>query len=248
MSVDGKVVVITGGSKGIGKGLVEAFAKAGATVYYTYLTNEESAFELQDNLSTLGHLTYAHHVDNSCSSSVSSFISNVISNTGKVDILINNAGFIPRGLFLNTSTTVMSKAFDVNFNGVSNFCNAVLKNMVKHKSGVILNISSLSAIRPAKGQAAYSASKAAIETLSNVLALEYGRYNIRVNTIAPGLVETDVVKTLSEKLKEDIIQKTPLRRLGSIEDVCNAALFLASDQAKFITGTQLLLTGGKHLS
>ena len=247
MSFDGKVTVITGGSRGIGKGLVKAYAKSGSIVYFTYLTNEDSALELQENLTTFGYKVYAYKVDNTCTNSITNFISKIISEVGKIDILINNAGYIPRGLFNNTTGTTMNKAIDINFFGVNYFCSAVLKYMVKQKNGVILNISSLSAFRPVKGQAAYSASKAAIESLSKVLALEYGRYNIRVNTIAPGLIETDVVKSISDKLKDDILQKTPLRRFGSIEDVSNAALFLSSDQAKFITGTQLLITGGKHL-
>lgn len=243
----GKVVVITGGSKGIGRGLVEAFAKAGSKVYFTYLSSEAQAKLIEDQLLSEGWFAKAARVDGSSLEHVRDYINEIIAAEVSIDILINNAGFIPRGLFLGTTESIMDKTMNTNYKGVYNYCSVVLKYMVLKRQGVILNMTTLSSYLPAKGQSAYSASKAAIESLSKVLAIEYGKYNIRVNTIAPGLIETEIVKSISDQVKSDILSKTPLNRLGNVQDVSNAALFLASDQAKYITGVQLLITGGKHL-
>lgn len=173
-------------------------------------------------------------------------IANLIA-TGKIDILINCAGYISRGFFLNTTEDVWKNTLDSNVNSIFHYSKYVLKHMILQKSGCIINISSVSAHFPAKGQAAYSTSKGAIESLTKALALEYGKYNIRVNTIAPGLIETEVVKTISPKVKSEILTKTPLGRFGRADDISNLALFLSSERASYITGTQILVTGGRHL-
>lgn len=141
----------------------------------------------------------------------------------------------------------MENTLDSNVNSIFHYSKYVLKHMILQKSGCIINISSVSAHFPAKGQAAYSTSKGAIESLTKALALEYGKYNIRVNTIAPGLIETEVVKTISPKVKSEILTKTPLGRFGRADDISNLALFLSSERASYITGTQILVTGGRHL-
>ncbi|MBU3093584.1 SDR family oxidoreductase [Clostridium sp. CF011] len=243
-----KIVVITGGSRGIGKELVRAFAEANAKVYFTYLSNEEKAENVVSEFSERYNTTIkSYAVDGRSKEAVRNFMETVLTENNKIDVLINSAGYIPRGLFLNTTETVWKNTIDSNLNSVYNYCTSALKYMLLNKEGCIINISSVSACFPATGQAAYSASKGAIESLTKALALEYGKYNIRVNTIAPGLIETEVVKTISNKIKQEILKRTPLGRFGRTEDVSNIALFLASENASYITGTQLLVTGGRHL-
>ncbi|MCM3135795.1 SDR family oxidoreductase [Paenibacillus polysaccharolyticus] len=247
LNLEDKVVVITGGSRGIGKGLVEAFARYRCKVYFTYLSSSKSAEDLARSLNEQGFFVRPFKVDGISLEEVKTFINDIISDEKRIDILINNAGYIPRGLFLGTAEETFKHTIDSNLLGVYNYCQSVLKNMILNKQGVILNITTVSSYQPSKGQAAYSASKAAIESLTKVLALEYGKYNIRVNSIAPGLIETEIVKSISDKVKSDILLKTPLDRFGSVEDVSDSALFLASEKAAYITGVQLLVTGGKHL-
>jgi 3-oxoacyl-[acyl-carrier protein] reductase len=119
--------------------------------------------------------------------------------------------------------------------------------MILQKSGNIINISTVSALQPSPGQAAYSASKAAIESLTRTLAMEHGKYNIRVNSIAPGLIQTEIVKSITQELKDEVLKKTPLGKFGTPKDIADAAVFLASDFSSYITGIQLLVTGGRHL-
>ena len=245
---DGKTVIITGGSRGLGKEMVRAFAEEGANVYFTYLTSHDKAKKVEIEYSKkYNALIKSYAVDGRCMSEVEGFVKSVLSETGKIDILINSAGYISRGFFLNTSEKVWKKTFDSNVNSIYNYCINVLKPMILNKNGCIINISSVSAMFPAKGQAAYSASKGAIESLTKALALEYGQYNIRVNAIAPGLIETEVVKTISEKVKNEILSKTTLGSFGNGKDVSSLALYLASDKASYITGTQIFVTGGRHL-
>ena len=242
-----KIVIITGGSRGIGKGLVEAYARENCKTYFTYLSSVSNAQKIEDDLQEEGLFVKGMQVDGRNEGDVKEFISRVVDEHNKVDILVNNAGYIPRGLFLNTTKGIWDKTIDTNLNGVFNYCQEVLKHMMLKKEGVILNISSVSALHPGKGQAAYSASKAAIESLTKLLAMEYGKYNIRVNSIAPGLIETEVFKSITASIKGEILKKTPLNRFGIVEDVTNSALFLSSEKAEFITGIQLLVTGGRHL-
>ncbi len=244
----GNTVVITGGSRGLGKEMVRAFAEAGANVYFTYLSNHEKARNVEKEYSEqYNTVIRAQSVDGRSREAVKSFIDSVLGETGKVDILINCAGYIARGFFLNTSEDVWKNTIDSNINSIYNYCMSVLKPMILQRKGCIINISSVSALFPAKGQAAYSASKGAVESLTKALALEYGCYNVRVNTIAPGLIETEVVKTISSKVKKEILNRTPLGRFGRADDVSNLALFLASENASYITGAQFLVTGGRHL-
>lgn len=247
IDIKNKIVIITGGSSGIGKSLVKCFANEGCFVFFTYLNNKDSSEKLVSELTADGKKVECCKVDNSNSNEIKAFISSVIEKCGKIDVLINNAGYIPRGLFLNTPIDVIEKAVNVNLIGTANYCQAVLKNMMINKGGCIINISSISALRPVSGQSAYSVSKAGIESLTSTLAQEYGKYNIRINTIAPGLIETDVVKSITQKKKDNILNMTPMGKNGSPDDIANAAVFLASDKASHITGIQLLVTGGRHL-
>lgn len=247
-ALEGKVVVITGGSKGIGCQLVDSFAREHGIVYFTYLNSKEAAMSIEEKLCAEGLSVKACYVDGSSSEQVQTFISEIIAKHGRVDILINNAGYIPQALFFNTNEKVWNRTFLYNTYGVYHYCSAVLKHMVLKREGVIINISSAAAYKPKLGQSAYSSSKAAIESLTKVLALEYGQYNIRINTIAPGYVQTETAKSIKDKTRNRIIENTPLRRFVETEDIANAALFLSSELAKNITGIQMLVTAGRHLT
>lgn len=247
INLSDKVVIITGGSNGIGKALVRAFAREKCKVIFTYLNSEEKAKELEEEMRSQLLCVEGYRVDNRASDEISAFVKKVAEKYKRIDVLVNNAGFISRGLFLNTSNEVIEKTVETNTYGTVNFCKAVLKYMMLNKSGSIINMTSVSSLQPSVGQAAYSLSKAAIESLTKTMAIEYGKYNIRVNAIAPGLVDTDVVKSITEKRKKEIQKYTPLGKNASTDDISNAAIFLASEMASHITGIQLLVTGGRHL-
>ncbi|WP_379134451.1 SDR family NAD(P)-dependent oxidoreductase [Paenibacillus sp. sgz500958] len=250
MNIDfsGKVVIITGGSRGIGRGLVHNFARANAIVYFTYLSNEDKAATvIEECKKQYGADVVGLKVDGTSKEDVDNFVKMVWNTHKRMDVVVNNAAWIPRGLFLQMSEGNWIDGINANLNSVIYFCSSAIKFMILKKSGSIINISSRSALQPGRGQAVYSATKGAVESLTKVLALEYGPYNIRVNTLAPGLVETDVVDTMQSELKQKILDRTPLGRFGTADDISNAALFLASDYASYITGTQLLVTGGRHL-
>lgn len=243
-----KVIIITGGSKGIGKSLVEFFCSEGCRVYFTYLNSAKNTHDLCAILKKKRKNVFSMQVDNREREQIEKFVSSVIEIEGQIDVLINNAGVIPRGLIFDTPMETWQKCIETNMYGVIHYSKAVLKSMVLKKRGVILNISSISAQRPVIGQAAYSASKAAIESLTKAFALEYGKFNIRINTIAPGLIETGNVKTITQAIKDSNLEKTPLKSLATVGDICSAAYFLASDMAKSITGIQLVISGGRHLN
>jgi 3-oxoacyl-[acyl-carrier protein] reductase len=247
INVSDKVVIITGGSNGIGKELVKTFAREKCKVVFTYLRSEEKAKELEEEMKMESLCVEGFKVNNCSGSEINEFIKEVVRKYKKIDVLVNNAGFIPRGFFLNTSNEVMEKTIETNIYGTINYCKVVLRYMMLNKNGSIINITSVSSWQPSAGQAAYSLSKAAIESLTKTLAIEYGKYNIRINTIAPGLVDTDVVKSITEKRKSDILDSTPLGKNASPTDIANAAIFLSSEMASHITGIQLLVTGGRHL-
>ncbi len=247
IDISEKVVVITGGSSGIGKEFVRKFADEGCKVIFTYLNNEISANELKAELTEQGKSVECYKVNNAVREEIDAFTRTIMKKYSKIDVLINNAGFISKGLFLNTSNEVFEKAIAVNLMGTLNYCKSVLKGMMMHRSGSIINISTISALRPSLGQSAYSISKAGIESLTYSLAQECGKYGVRINTIAPGLVATDIIESMTQKRKDKILSMTPLGRNATPEDIFNAALFLASDLSSYITGVQLLVTGGRHL-
>ena len=247
MLLDGKVALVTGASRGIGRAVAIELAKEGATVAINYAGNVAAAEEVKNIITDMGGKAMIVQADVSDEQAASEMVEKVIAEFGQIDILVNNAGYIPRGLFLKTSEIVWKKAIDTNLGGVYNYCSAILKYMILQKQGNIINISTVSALQPSPGQAAYSASKAAIESLTRTLAMEHGKYNIRVNSIAPGLIQTEIVKSISKDIKDAVLQKTPIGRFGTSEDIANAAMFLASDVSSYITGVQLLVTGGRHL-
>ncbi|WP_340023586.1 SDR family oxidoreductase [Paenibacillus sp. FSL K6-1096] len=238
----GKVTLITGGSRGIGRQLVQAFSTMNAKVYYTYLSAER--FQPVTADSGHGPQPVGIQVDAGSGTDVEAFTLEVWRQNHAIDVLINNAAFIWRADFGNTTTELWDRSLQTNLMGVVHHCTAALPYMIRQKSGNIINISTVCSDHPVRGQAAYASTKKAVDSLTQSLSIEYGAFGIRANTISPGLIVTEKPKVVSE---EDI-RKIPLQRAGNALDVCHAAAFLGSEAASFITGADLLVTGGSHLN
>ena len=234
-----KNVLITGGSRGIGKALVKAFSEAGYKVAFTYNKSEEEAFVIAREYSAL-----AVKADSRNECEVLSAISEIRARLGGIDILINNAGISSFSLFTDISLEEWNETFSVNVGGAFLYSKATLPDMISKKWGRIINISSIWGIVGSSCEVHYSASKAALIGLTRALAKELGPSNITVNAIAPGLIDTEMNKTLTDEDKSAFINDTPLSRIGEPQEIAKAALFLASDDASFITGDVLNVSGG----
>jgi len=244
--LDKKNVIITGGNRGIGKGIAEIFAQNGANVAFTYISSSSSAKELEDHLKTFGVNAKAYKSDASDFDQSQKLADEVIKDFGSIDVLINNAGITKDNLLMRMSEDDFDKVIKVNLNSVFNLTKAVLRPMLKQRSGSIINISSVVGLKGNPGQANYSASKAGIIGFSKSVALELGSRNIRSNVVAPGFIETEMTEKLDEKTVEGWRQAIPLKRGGKPEDIANACVFLASDMSTYITGQTLSVDGGMY--
>lgn len=242
----GKVVLITGGSCGIGKGIVEKFAECGATVIFTYFSSHISALALENKLKSITDIK-SFCSDVSDYNSTQYVVNEVIKEYNKIDVLINNAGIIRDSLIIRMNQLDWDTIIKVNLNSVFNFTKAVMTPMLKQKNGSIVNISSIVGIKGNIGQSNYSASKAGIIGFSKSIALEVGSRNIRCNVIAPGLINTKMMSKLNSKKKDEWINNIPLKRIGIIEDIANACLFFSTDLSSYITGQVLNVDGGMLL-
>ncbi len=235
-----KTVLVTGGSRGIGKAIVQAFAENGYNVVLNYSKSEEAAYRLVEKYPNVK----AFKTDVSNKKQVQEMIDFATSEFKQIDILINNAGISSSGLIQDLSEEELNRIFSVNVNG-SFFCTqSVLPQMISRRSGKIINISSVWGLVGASNEVAYSASKAAIIGLTKALAKEVGPSNIQVNCIAPGIVMTDMVSEYTVEEFDDIRSQIPLDRIGSTEDIASLALFLASEGANYITGQVISPNGG----
>lgn len=235
-----KTVLITGGSRGIGKAMVYAFARAGYNVLLNFNKSEGLANEIASEFSNVK--IYGADVANQ--KSVIDMVSYANNNFGGIDILINNAGISCNGLFQELEENEWHRLIDVNLTGVYNCTKAVLPYMISKKQGKIINISSVWGMVGASNEVAYSASKAGIIGLTKALAKEVGPSNIQVNCIAPGIVMTDMVSEYTMDELNNITNEIPLGRIGSTSDIAQLALFLASDSANYITGQVISPNGG----
>jgi len=241
--LEGKVALITGGSRGIGKGIVERFAEQGAQVAFTYAGSVEKAAELEKSLSSTTKIK-GFQSDASDFDAAQKLVDDVIAEFGKVDILINNAGITRDGLLLRMSKEDWDIIMKTNLDSVFNLTKAVIKPMMKAKNGSIINMSSVVGIQGNAGQANYAASKAGVIGFTKSVALELGSRNIRCNAIAPGFIETEMTAALDQKVIEEWRNDVPLKRGGMPEDVANACVFLGSDMSAYITGQVLNVCGG----
>lgn len=240
----GKTAIITGGSRGIGKGIALEFAKQGANVAFTYSSSVEAAKALEAELQSFGVKAKGYQSDASSFTQSEQFVDEVLKDFGAIDILINNAGITKDNLLLRMSEEDFDKVIEVNLKSIFNMTKAVQKTMLKQKSGSIINISSVVGVQGNAGQANYAASKAGILGFTKSVALELGSRNIRCNVIAPGFIETEMTAKLNPEVVEGWRNAIPLKRGGQPEDIANACVFLASEMASYITGQTLRVDGG----
>lgn len=240
---EGKTAIITGGANGIGREATLAFAREGARVMI-WDVNEDSARETQKLAGADGDHVHFTKVDIRNYAEVDKATQAAADLFGKIDILINNAGITSDSTLKKMEPEQWQKVLDVNLTGVFNCGKAVSLRMMEHTGGRIINTSSVVALYGNFGQSNYVATKAGVIGLTKVWARELGRYQITVNAVAPGFIETDMIKTVPEKVLETLRGKSPLGRMGYPEEIANAYLFLASDKAAFITGTVISVDGG----
>lgn len=239
-----KTVIVTGASKGIGKSIAETFADNGYNVLINYNSSHDEALKLYKSLIDKGRSVRTFKADVSKRNEVDSMIDFCYKEFNGIDILINNAGIAETKLFIDISEQDWDKMMNINLKGVFNCTQSVLRYMISQKSGKIINISSIWGIVGASCESHYSASKAAIIGLTKSLAKELGPSNIQVNSIAPGVIKTDMLSEYSEDDLNVLKEDTPLLRLGTPKDISSCALFLASDAADFITGQVISPNGG----
>jgi len=241
----GKVAIVTGASRGIGKAIAIKLAQNGANVAIIYSSNSEAAKEVVDFIQEKMNVkAVAYQCDVSDFKQTKEVFETIIKEFGQVDILVNNAGITKDKLILTMKEEDFDKCVEVNLKGVFNMIKHSSNYFVKRKEGRIINISSVSALMGTAGQSNYVSSKAGVIGLTKSIARELGSRNITCNAIAPGFIETDMTSVLSESKKEEYLNSIPLKRLGAPEDVANAVLFLASDMASYITGEIIRVDGG----
>lgn len=244
MLLNGKTVLITGASRGIGSGIARVFAQNGANVAFTYSSSEAPALTLQEELSKLGVKVKAYKSDASSFEACEKLASEVMSDFDSLDALINNAGITKDNLLMRMSEEDFDKVIEVNLKSIFNMTKAFQRVFLKQRNGSIINISSIVGVKGNAGQANYAASKAGMIGFTKSIALELGSRNIRANAIAPGFIETEMTDKLDDAVVEQWRSGIPLKRGGTPEDVANACLFFASDLSSYITGQVLLVDGG----
>ena len=242
--LEGKTAIVTGGSRGIGKGIVEVFAKYGANVAFTYSASSEAAEALANKVSELGVKVKAYQSDAASFEQSQKLASDVLEEYGSIDILVNNAGITKDNLLMRMSEEDFDKVIEVNLKSVFNMTKAVQRTMLKQRKGSIINMSSVVGVKGNAGQTNYAASKAGILGFTKSVALELGSRNIRCNAIAPGFIETEMTAKLDEATVQSWRDTIPLKRGGSTEDIANACVFLGSELSAYITGQTLNVDGG----
>ena len=242
--LEGKVAVITGASRGIGRAIAQKFADNGATVCFTYMSSDEKAQALENELSANGGKARGFKSDAGDFQAAADLADAVIKEFGAIDILVNNAGITRDNLLMRMNESQWDEIIAVNLKSVFNLTKAVLRPMLKARGGSIFNMSSVVGVKGNAGQANYAASKAGIIGFSKSVALELGSRNIRSNVVAPGFIETEMTEKLDEKVVDGWRSAIPLKRGGNPEDIANTCLFLASDLSAYVTGQVINVDGG----
>lgn len=238
------MAIVTGGTRGIGKGIVERFAAEGAKVAFSYVSSDEAARAFEEELAEKGHVAKGFKSNAANMEEAQAMVDAVVEAFGTVDILVNNAGITKDNLMMRMSEEDWKKVIDINLSSVFNMTKSVMRTMLKARSGSIINMSSVVGVRGNAGQANYAASKGGILAFTKSIALELGSRNIRCNSIAPGFIETEMTGALDEKVVEEWRASIPLKRGGTPEDVANLCLFLGSDMSAYITGQTINVCGG----
>lgn len=242
--LDGKVAIVTGGSRGIGRAIVDAFASEGASVAFTYLSSREKAEALAAEWTAKGSKVIAYYSDASSFVHAESLVPSVLEQFGRIDILVNNAGITNDTLLLRMDEEQWNSVIDTNLNSVFNMTKQCIKVMLRQRSGSLIHLSSVVGIFGNAGQANYAASKAGIIGFSKSVAKEIGSRNIRSNVIAPGFIESDMTEELDENTRKAFLSNVPLGRMGQASEVARLAVFLASDMSSYITGQTVSVCGG----
>lgn len=242
--LEGKTAIITGGSRGIGKAIVEVFAKQGANVAFTYSSSSEAAKAIETEASKEGVKVKAYKSDASNFEQAQDLASEVLKEFGSIDILINNAGITKDNLLMRMSEDDFDRVIEVNLKSVFNMTKAVQRTMLKQRKGSIINMSSVIGLMGNAGQSNYAASKAGIIGFTKSMAKELGSRNIRNNVIAPGFIITEMTEKLGEETIKNYQEGIPLKRGGTPEDIANACVFLGSNLSDYVTGQVLNIDGG----
>lgn len=244
--LENKTAIITGATRGIGRGIAIMYAEQGANIAFTYSSSVDAAVALENELTALGVHAKGYQSNAANFNAAQELAADVLKEFGSIDILINNAGITKDNLLMRISEEDFDKVIEVNLKSVFNLTKAVIRPMMKQRAGSIINMSSIVGLNGNAGQANYAASKAGIIGFSKSVALELGSRNIRSNVIAPGFIETEMTAKLDESVVEGWRASIPLKRGGSPEDIANACVFLGSDMSSYITGQTLSVDGGMN--
>lgn len=243
--LEGKNIIITGASRGIGKGIAKVFAENGANIAFTYSSSEAPALELEKELKGLGVKAKAYKSNAASYEEAENLVAEVLKDfDGVIDVLINNAGITKDNLLMRMSEEDFDTVIDINLKSVFNMTKATQRTFLKQRKGSIINMSSVVGVKGNAGQTNYAASKAGMIGFTKSVALELGSRNIRCNAIAPGFIETEMTEKLDEKTVQGWREGIPLKRGGTTEDIANACLFFASDLSAYVTGQVLNVDGG----
>ena len=239
MSLDNKVAVVTGGSRGIGRAIVEAFAKSNAKVYFTYHKDDAAAARVKDSCGAV-----PIKCPQADSDSIDNAVTSIIRDNGTIDILVNNAGITSDQFLMMMTFEQWEKVMNTNLHGAFRWAKAVSRPMLSAQSGIIINISSIAGIVGTPGQANYAASKGGMLAFTRSLASELCRKGIRVNAVVPGFIDTDMTAAMPRQIKRDNMERILMKRFGTPEEVAAVVLFLSSDAASYIVGQAIVVDGG----
>jgi 3-oxoacyl-[acyl-carrier protein] reductase len=247
MSLAGKVALVTGASRGIGKAIALAYAEAGANVIVNYAGSQGAAEEVSAQICALGRRSLAIKANVGNPTEVEEMVQTVIHQFGKIDILVNNAGITRDNLLMRMKEEEFDEVININLKGVFNCIKAVTRPMMKERAGKIINITSVVASLGNAGQANYVAAKAGVIGLTKTTARELASRGIQVNAIAPGFIETDMTGKLNDEIKSNLLRQIPLGRFGQAAEIAQLALYLATDASNYMTGQVLHLDGGMYM-
>jgi len=247
MSLDGKVALVTGGSRGIGRAICLKLAEMGALVYINYVSRPEAALKTKKLIEEGGGRAESASFDVSDSAAVTAAIKKIVSEVGSIEILVNNAGITRDGLMARMKESDWDEVIDTNLKGVFLCSKIVSRGMMKKKWGRVVNISSVSGFAGNPGQVNYAAAKAGVTGLTKAMAREYGSRNITVNSVSPGYIKTEMTELLADDVREQLMSEIPLGCLGTTGDVAGAVAYLVSEDGRYITGQTLHVNGGMYM-